>query len=377
MTPLPLHTQTVFVEGLGIPRLEYILCTTAAHVAQAHGLHQQSFKSSMLSDDDLLNRRWLWWAVYCLEKRITSRNARPSGIDDDNIGIIIPDTVAEGSTVDIETFTLMIKHAQLSSQISRCITSIRALQQHPKDLLGAVDSVRDQLQQLLKSFPTDLKVNSGPLVSNSFPSTARLLQALYIYCAIYDSLMVIHSAFFYPWVSTLFEKDVDPSICLRVSSWSAAVAEACRKIILAIRSVEVNAATPAWLAIYYPMYAHINLFIYILKDPALETVNSDLSLLEVSAGYFSYLEFITESQVSFTLPRVTTNIASETVATLKKRSDYGFKSPCISTQHASSSPKQMGQNIEVDTEDREHADLREGMVEVRMQRSLISHIRIL
>ena len=49
------------------------------------------------------------------------------------------------------------------------------------------------------------------------------------------------------------------------------------------------------VAYYVPLYSLTNLFIYILTDPKLDSVKSDLVLIEVGLGYFARLDFDTES----------------------------------------------------------------------------------
>jgi hypothetical protein len=63
------------------------------------------------------------------------------------------------------------------------------------------------------------------------------------------------------------------------------------------------------------MLAVINLFIYILKMPtlALETVGSDLALLDLAAGHFAKVHFLTSSQVTFVLAREVAGLANKTV----------------------------------------------------------------
>lgn len=61
------------------------------------------------------------------------------------------------------------------------------------------------------------------------------------------------------------------------------------------------------------MLAVINLFIYILKIPTLETVGSDLALLDLAAGHFAKVHFLTSSQVSFTFAREIVTLANRTV----------------------------------------------------------------
>lgn len=69
----------------------------------------------------------------------------------------------------------------------------------------------------------------------------------------------------------------------------------------------------ARIVFYFPMLAVINLFIYILKIPTLETVGSDLALLDLAAGHFAKVHFLTSSQVSFTFAREIVSLANRTV----------------------------------------------------------------
>jgi hypothetical protein len=70
--------KTFFSEGLGNPALEYMLCTNAARVAQAKGLHRRPADTWNLSKHDELHFSWLFWAIYCCEKHIAHRSGRPS-----------------------------------------------------------------------------------------------------------------------------------------------------------------------------------------------------------------------------------------------------------------------------------------------------------
>lgn len=45
------------------------------------------------------------------------------------------------------------------------------------------------------------------------------------------------------------------------------------------------------------MYALINLFIHILQNPDLPTVQSDLALMDIGAAHFARLEFATDSEI--------------------------------------------------------------------------------
>lgn len=87
------------------------------------------------------------------------------------------------------------------------------------------------------------------------------------------------------------------------------------------------------IAFYFPMLAVINLFIYILKDPTLEGVQSDLALLDIAAGHFANIHFLTSAQVSFTFPREIASVANKAVkkARLKNTEPAGKNHPFAHT----------------------------------------------
>ncbi|EXJ59415.1 uncharacterized protein A1O5_12296 [Cladophialophora psammophila CBS 110553] len=297
-----LALMAFYSEGLGSPALEYPLCTNAVQLAQARGLHREPPKSWGLSASDDLNRRWLWWAIYCLEKQIAFRSGRPSLIDDNNISTTIPTSAPPGSTNDVEAFTLIVRHAQISSQISHRIMSVKAFKQAPAQVLDTVHDIHNKLQELLHSLPADLSVDPSESGDSRRPRP-RWTQSLYLHFAIHGSLMATHIILFYPWIAARFGTESDPVFHNQVLSSSKTIANSARQIIRILRSVTTDIAAPAWLTFYYPMYAHINLFVYLLKFPSLSSVLGDLALLDMCTGHFGHIEHVTNSDISFHFPR--------------------------------------------------------------------------
>jgi hypothetical protein len=76
-------------------------------------------------------------------------------------------------------------------------------------------------------------------------------------------------------------------------------------------------------AFYYPMVGFINMFISVLKLPGLPSAQSDVALLDVVAGHFGHMDFITSSELAFPF---TTEVAALARATVKKA-----KSKCNAT----------------------------------------------
>jgi hypothetical protein len=73
------------------------------------------------------------------------------------------------------------------------------------------------------------------------------------------------------------------------------------------------------VAFYYPMLAIINIFIYILKYPTLASTQSDLALLDIGAGHFGQIHYLTSAYVSFKFPRDIIGLAHRAVDRAKAK----------------------------------------------------------
>jgi hypothetical protein len=67
------------------------------------------------------------------------------------------------------------------------------------------------------------------------------------------------------------------------------------------------------LSFFGPIHALVNLFIYILQHPDLPRVQKDLTLLDLGAGHFAHLEFITDSEISVPFVKEMASLASKAV----------------------------------------------------------------
>lgn len=307
--------QACYTEGLGNPALKHFLCANAVHAAQNKGLHRQPEKSWGISETEVIKRNGLWWTIYSLEKHLAMCSGRPSAIDDDNVTTCTPTQLLGGADVVSQSLIIATRHAQICSQISRNLLSARSLQLSTSELINTVDHFHQKLTKLLDDIPDALRIGTLARPNHSIPHLTHLL---YLHFSIYGSIMVVHTHFFYPWMSSrLTAADSGTSLEEQIALSSNIVAEAARKIILAVRLVTTTAATPSWLAFYYPIYAHINLFLYILKYPGSPTTAADLGLLDVCAGHFGYIDYLTSTRISISLPRETTTLASKLVKSLK------------------------------------------------------------
>ena len=291
------------------------MCANAARLAQSKGLHRQPAKSWALPENEVLHRNWLFWAIYCVEKYIAYRSGRPSAIDDNDISCEIPSKIAPGSTIGLEYFVNIIKHAQIASEISTRLASCKAFRQTPEVLAQTASELSLRLRTWKTSLPAYLQPGAS-FKSLERPHGIRNGHIIYLHYAYYGSLMAIHTIFTYPWISAALGIEQSLEFQSQIFVSTNAVAEAARSILMTTRDLEIDAGLPQVLAFYYPIIGLINLFIYILKFPNIPSAPSDVALMDVGTGHFGTLEFITKD-LSFHFAREVAAIASATVSKAK------------------------------------------------------------
>ena len=168
-------------------------------------------------------------------------------IDDDDISCQIPVSICPGSTIDIQAFTAVIRHARISSRISKTLLSVKAFQQPPNTLLETALELHQHLQHWRSSLPAAMQPGDHVRTLQVSPYT-KLLPSILIHYSYYGSLMAIHTIFAYPCISaTLFGHDCGGSkIQNQIKSSSKTIAGAAANIILIARSLEINSASTLW-----------------------------------------------------------------------------------------------------------------------------------
>lgn len=78
------------------------------------------------------------------------------------------------------------------------------------------------------------------------------------------------------------------------------------------------------LAFLFPFIGLLNLFTHVLRDPTGPSVQTDIGLLDMAAGYFGYLDYSTMSQFSVSFAKDVTQLA-RTAVEKSKRSHMAYE----------------------------------------------------
>lgn len=140
--------------------------------------------------------------------------------------------------------TMAIKHAKISSQISRQLGTVRAYRQSHEDIVQVACNLSEQLEDWRHQLPPYLQPRA--VVNQSeLPPNLNVYHAIYLHYSYWGSLISLHSTFTYPW-SGMFSRDQSQSFRNQVRLSTEIVAETSRNIILATRYIHHDAGSPVW-----------------------------------------------------------------------------------------------------------------------------------
>lgn len=167
-------------------------------------------------------------------------------IDDDEISCQVPVSICSGSTIDIDGVTAAIRHAQISSRISKQLLSIKAFQQSPEALLDAMKGLDSQLRVWKASLPERLKPEE--IVTSLNQSNRKIpLSSLLISYAYWGTLIKIHTVIAYPWIRTVLFRDLESETLQKQEhSSSEVIHQAARNILILARTFEIRADSSQW-----------------------------------------------------------------------------------------------------------------------------------
>ncbi|EXJ70411.1 uncharacterized protein A1O5_06479 [Cladophialophora psammophila CBS 110553] len=318
-----LTLMAYFTQNIASPCLEYVLCGIAVRLGIAKGLHRQAIASWNLTEYENSLRSCLFWAIYCLEKQIVSQSGRHSLIDDDDVSCQVPTSAPPDSTVNIEYCNTLIRLSRLSSLVSKRLSTVQAFQQGAEALVRSVAELDEQLNVLKRSIDPIISCPSAPCPTQ-LPSRMTPQQIMYLRGAIQSITLDIHTSLTYPWSRSMCGLTPHAALRDQIETSTQVVAEICRQAILGTEHIRFDASTPVPLSFFGPMYALINLFIYILQNPQRPSIQSDLALMEVGAGYFARVKFATGSGISISFAREMATLAREATERVYGNTDVAY-----------------------------------------------------
>lgn len=163
-------------------------------------------------------------------------------IDDDEISCPLPTAGPAGSTVNLGYFTAMIRLCQLSSIVSKKLSSVSSLRLPAVQLINNVNGMSERLERLKQTITSDVDIQL-PMNLAELPSGFNNHEALTIQFLYYTVLWQIHSPLFYPWSrAALLDSKQATKVKAYLSCSASIVAESSKRAILESRYIQLDAS---------------------------------------------------------------------------------------------------------------------------------------
>lgn len=322
-----LVAMTFYAESAANEGFEYMMCANAVRLAQAKGLHRQPSKSLNLPENEILHLNWLFWAIFCLEKQISFRSGRPSAIDDENVSCELPNHAPPGSTIDVPFFRHAVYAGKVATQIAHRLCSVTALRQSPMAFIEAANDIGRQIDAWREGAGEDFQTPGKPINVKSLRPNVRALHVTYLQFMYYSCIQSAYAIFSFPWIASILGIEKNQAFQEEAAIKSLRVADAARNNILIAKAMELDAALPQWASFYFPMSGLTNLFVFLLSCPTLPSAQADVVLLDVAAGQFSHMAYLTSSERGSAFTREICQLARTTVEKARRKLQDGALSP--------------------------------------------------
>lgn len=151
----------------------------------------------------------------------------------------------EGNTARAEVFRRVVFHGQISSSVIKKLTTAKARQQSASKTIKTVKSLDNRLREWWADIPSELRPGSCLKISG-LPTGIQVEHLAFLFLAYHGTLATIHSMLAWPWNIPGLEKGADETICEQIDASRTIIADSSRNIILAMKSINVNAEAPGW-----------------------------------------------------------------------------------------------------------------------------------
>ncbi|KAM3084212.1 hypothetical protein ACMFMF_001570 [Clarireedia jacksonii] len=270
-----------------------VMAAATLRLAQAIGLHR-NLSDSGLDEDEIEQRRNIFWIAIIIERSIVTRHGRPSTIHDEDIGVDLPPEGKYPQNIDgrFITFRHRATLALLQGRIYNRLYSAKALIKSKTERLKAVGMLDEELQQWRQTVPIEVRPGHKPKCDLMHMVTVVSMHWQYWQC-----LITIHRVSLYYGPGAV-SNDADTShgefdltLNPRVYASAAICVHAARSTIQLLDDL-MQLSSPLEINIlhmsdYHPLSACLILFSNLLQHPLDPQAQSDLRLMNNVTSFLS------------------------------------------------------------------------------------------
>ncbi|KAJ9614290.1 hypothetical protein H2200_002426 [Cladophialophora chaetospira] len=220
----------------------------------------------------------------------------PKGIPDEDIGCHIPH-IPESIFDDFDWFLSSIRFGRLLSKAQITLFSVSATSKSKAQYQEDLQIVRDELETWRLSIPSSFRPGER-FYRAHFASSGSMMAALRTHLLYHNVAMVLCRV---GLQIAGTNPDASPQDVRQIFMRSA------RQVIDLTGHIEVEPYAPAVLLTVIPSSAFLSLFHLVIDNPRHSETKDNVAFLEVGAGYFRRLEYVTKQEFPFSVfPKLVT-----------------------------------------------------------------------
>ncbi|PQE22827.1 fungal specific transcription factor domain protein [Rutstroemia sp. NJR-2017a BBW] len=270
-----------------------VMAAATLRLAQAIGLHR-NLSDSGLDEDEIEQRRNIFWIAIMIERGIVTRTGRPSIIHEEDIGVDLPPEGKYPENIDgrFVTFRHNATLALLQGRIYNRLYSAKSLTKSKSERLKMVGVLDEELQQWRESVPIEVRPGHKLKCDTTHMVTVVAMHWLFWQC-----VMTVHRVSLYYGPGAVSNDtdtshgEFDPTLNPRVYASAAICVYAARSTIQLLDDcmqlsspLETNVLR---MSDYYPLSACLILFSNLLQHPLDPQAQSDLRLMNKVTSFLS------------------------------------------------------------------------------------------
>ncbi|GKZ30704.1 hypothetical protein AbraIFM66950_009998 [Aspergillus brasiliensis] len=280
------------------------LVSEAARLVQLLG-----YNAAYVRTEDESSCHRVFWVIYWLEKVESFFRGRGSMIPDYDIGCPVPEC-PQAAPGQLDWLLTTARLGRLMSRTYECLFSVSAVQMHTGARLAAIDSMSRELEAWHSTLPEPYQPRNPIRFSKGKNPCAEdmALQIRFIYYALVMSMcrLRIHLT-----VDQSSETDQEAKRQLM---------ETARAVIYHTRYIEHEAHVPVWQLGIVPISALFVIFDFVIHNPFHKETATNISFLDIAAGYFSRWEVSNKDSVPASSAAEFSHIARQFVRDVQARS---------------------------------------------------------
>ncbi|TQN67764.1 putative transcriptional regulatory protein [Colletotrichum shisoi] len=273
--------------------VEPVIVSEAARRAQTMSSH--NFTGSAASA-----YQKAFWSMYIIEKVTSFHIGRSSSFVDCDISCPIPVT-SEATIAGFDSFLHLVRLSRLLSRAYTSLFSVGVSGNSSSYYLDVIDQLNVELEAWRASLPDNGFRPGGTVRAQAIlEPVARSLAVVLHY--LYYSLLLTLSRTMLVYLPAsdgpvAVAVAVAPEVAAKRSSNLKTTLDGCRFILELTSMIELEPYTNTWVIAGIPITALFVLFDMVIHDPQLPGTASNLALLDMAAGHFSRIEFVSGGAV--------------------------------------------------------------------------------